>query len=131
MIRTLRAVCDDSGIAHALNRTNVACRSGRWTAGTVRAIRERHGIPPFDMKEKQSRGLLSQAEAAQRLDVSAMSVHRLVQSAILPADQPSPGLPCIIRESDLAAPEVQQAVHRIRSNLPKPLPADPNQRKLF
>lgn len=131
VIRTLRAVCDDTGIAHALNRTNVACRSGRWTAGTVRAFRERHGIPPFDMKEKQSRGLLSQAEAAQRLDVSAMSVHRLVQSAILPADQPSPGLPCIIRESDLAAPEVQQAVHRIHSNLPKPLPADPNQRKLF
>jgi hypothetical protein len=130
-IGTLRAVCDDVGIAHALNRNGVSCESNHWTAATVRSFRERHGIKPFNKAEKQAQGLLSQEEAAQKLGISAMSVHRLVQSSILAVEQPSPGLPSIIREADLELPEVQQAVRQIRSNLPRPLPADPNQQKLF
>jgi hypothetical protein len=131
VISTLRAVCDDAGIAHALNRNGVYCESNRWTAATVRSFRDRHGIKPFDNAEKQAQGLLSQEEAAHKLGISAMSVHRLVQSSILAAEQPSPGLPSIIREADLALPAVQQAVRQIQSNLPRPLPADPNQQKLF
>ena len=130
-ISTLRAVCDDTGIAHALNRNGVYCDLNRWTAASVHAFRDRHGIRPFDKAEKQSQGLLSQEEAAQKLGISPMSVHRLVRSRILAAEQPSAGMPTIIREADLAIPEVQAAVHQIRSNLPRPLPADPNQRKLF
>ena len=60
-----------------------------------------------------------------------MSVHRLAREGILPAEQPAPGMPCIIRHTDLALPEVRQAVHRIRSTLPRPLPADPDQLNLF
>ena len=131
VIGTLRAVCDDAGIAHALNRNGVRCGSKRWTAAKVRSFRERGGIKPFDKAEKESLGLLSQEEAAQKLGISPMSVHRLVQSGILAVEQPSPGLPSIIREAELGMPEVQQAVRQIRSNLPRPLPADPNQQKLF
>ena len=131
VIGTLRAVCDDAGIAHALNRNGVRCASKRWTAAKVRSFRKRHGIKPFDKTEKKALGLLSQAEAAQKLGISPMSVHRLVQSGILAVEQPSPGLPSIIREADLGLPEVQKAVRQIRSNLPRPLPADPKQQKLF
>lgn len=131
VIGTLRAVCNDVGIAHALNRNGVSCESNSWTAATVRSFRERHGIKPFDKAEKQVQGLLSQEDAAQKLGISAMSVHRLIQSNILAAEQPSPGLPSIIRAADLALPEVEQAVRQIQSKLPRPLPADPNQQSLF
>ena len=131
VIRMLRAVCDDTGIAHALNRSGVCPESNRWTAATVRSFRERHGIKRFDKAEKQAQGILSQEEAAQKLGISPMSVHRLVQMRILAAEQLSPGLPLIIRDADLALPEVQHAVRQIRSNLPRPLPANPDQQKLF
>jgi hypothetical protein len=97
----------------------------------VRSFREHHAIAPFDGAEKERRGLLSQQDAADVLDVSAMSVHRLVQRGILPAEQPGPGMPYILRRADLALPKVRQAVQRIHSNLPRPLPADPNQLDLF
>jgi DNA invertase Pin-like site-specific DNA recombinase len=130
-IGALRAVCNDEAMARILNRHGVPCGKARWTAGTVHALREGHGIAPFDATEKQQRGLLSQEEAAAVLGISPMSVHRLAQQGILPAEQPAPGMPCIIRRTDLALPEVRQAVHRILSTLPRPLPADPDQLKLF
>lgn len=130
-IGALRAVCDDVEIARVLNRHGVPCGKTRWTASSVRAFRERHGIAPFDAAEKRREGLLSQEEAAELLEISAMSVHRLVQRGILPAEQATPGMPCIIRRADVALPEVQQAIHRILSNSSRPLPDDPNQLKLF
>ena len=130
-IGMLRAVCDDAGLAHALNRNGVRCGSETWTAESVRTFRQRHGIAPFDAAQKQSQGLLTGEEAASALGISTMSVHRLVQQGILPAEQPAPGFPMVIRQSDLPRAEVQQAVHRIQLSLPRPLPADPNQLKLF
>ena len=88
-------------------------------------------IAPFDAVQKQSQGLLSGEEAALALGISSMSVHRLVQRGILAAEQPAPGFPLVIRQSDLSHTEVQEAVRRIQLNLPRPLPADPNQLKLF
>lgn len=130
-IGMLRAVCDDAGLAHALNRNGMRCGSETWTAESVRTFRQRHGIAPFDAAQKQSQGLLTGEEAASVLGISTMSVHRLVQQGILPAEQPAPGFPMVILQSDLARAEVQQAVHRIQLNLPRPLPADPNQLNLF
>ena len=60
-----------------------------------------------------------------------MSVHRLVQAGILPAEQPARGFPFVIRKEDLSLSPVQEAVRRIQLSLPRPLPADPNQLKLF
>ena len=131
MIGVLRAVCDDAGLAHALNRNGVRCGSETWTAASVRRFRQRHGIAAFDAAQKESQGLLTGEEAARVLGVSTMSVHRLVQGGILPAEQPAPGFPFVIRQSALFLSEVQEAVRRIRLSLPRPLPADPNQLKLF
>jgi DNA invertase Pin-like site-specific DNA recombinase len=131
VIRALRAVCDDAAIVRILNRHGIRSEAGHWTTAAVRRFRERLGIAPFDAAEKRRRGLLSQEEAAEALGISPMSVHRLTQQGILPAEQPAPGMPCIVQRTDLALPEVRQAVHRIHSNLPRPLPADPDQLKLF
>ena len=63
--------------------------------------------------------------------MSAMSVSRLVQSRVLPAEQPGEGLPSVVREQDLTLPEVERAVRQIKAAHNGPLPADPNQLSLF
>ena len=131
VIGVLRAVCDDGSLAHALNRNGVRCGSGTWTAESVRRFRHRYGIAAFDAAQKESRGLLTGEEAAQALGISTMTVHRLVQGGILPAEQAAPGFPFVIRQNDLSLPEVQETVRRIQLSLPRPLPDDPNQLKLF
>jgi DNA invertase Pin-like site-specific DNA recombinase len=131
LIGLLRAVCDDAGLAHALNRNGVRCGAETWTAESVRAFRQRHGIAPFDAVQKELKGLLTGEEAATALGISTMSLHRLVQRGVVPAEQPAPGFPMVIRQSDLSSTEVQEAAHRIRLSLPRPLPVDPNQLKLF
>jgi hypothetical protein len=52
MIGVLRAVCDDAGLAQALNRNGVQCGSTAWTKVSVRHFRERHGISAFDARQK-------------------------------------------------------------------------------
>jgi len=131
VIGTLRAVCDDAGLAHALNRNGVRCGAEAWTAESVRRFRARHGIAPFDPAQKKSQGLLTGEEAALALGISTMSVHRLVQRGVLAAEQPAPGFPMVVRQCDLSRAEVQEAARRIQLSLPRPLPADPNQLKLF
>ena len=131
VIRVLHAVCDDQGLANALNRNGVRNSSGTWTADLVRRFREQHGIPAFDPSVKESEGLLTGEEASRLLGISPMSVHRLVQRNILPADQPAAGLPFVIYRSDLSLEAVQEATRRIQLNLPRPLPDDPNQLRLF
>ncbi len=131
VIGVLRAVCDDGSVAHALNRNGVRRASGSWTAESVRRFRERHGIAPLDVSQKESQGLLTGEEAAGLLGISAMSVHRLVQRDVLPAEQPAAGFPFVIRKSDLSLAQVQAAVCRIQLSSPRPLPDDPSQLKLF
>ncbi len=131
VIRMLHAVCDDAGLANALNRNGVRCGSEAWTADSVRRFRDGHGIAPFDAEQKQAQGLLTGEEAALASGISTMSVHRLVQKGIIAAEQPAPGFPLVIRQSDLSRAEVQESVRRIQLSLPRPLPADPNQLKLF
>jgi DNA invertase Pin-like site-specific DNA recombinase len=131
VIGMLRAVCDDAGLAQALNRNGVRCDSQAWTKDSVRRFRERHGIPAFDARQKELQGLLTGEEAARALGISPMSVHRLVQAGILPAEQPGGGFPFVIRQEHLTLSQIQEAVRRIQLSLPRPLPADPNQLKLF
>ena len=89
------------------------------------------GFAAFDATQKETHGLLTGEEAARTLGISTMSMHRLVQRGILPAEQPAPGFPLVIRQADLSLSEVQEAIRRIQLNLPRPLPDDPNQLKLF
>ena len=136
-ITLLRRVRDDGSMARVLNRHGIQAPytkespSPNWTAKSVRQFRERYSIAPHDPAEQRSQGFMTGEEAARKLEISAMSVHRLIAAGILPAEQALPGLPCIILSRDLDQPEIQNAAQRIRSSLPRPLTANPKQKKLF
>jgi DNA invertase Pin-like site-specific DNA recombinase len=132
IIETLRKVLDDASIAAALNREKIRTGEGQtWTANRVKRYREHAGIARFDAKLKERSGWLTQAEAATRLEVSPMSLHRLVGSGILPTEQPDRGLPMVISTSDLNKEELQRAVLALKAGHARPLPDDPRQLKLF
>ena len=132
IMETLRKVLDDASIAAALNRAKIHGTDGHtWTRDRVQRYRHRTGIAGFDTTLKESSGWLTQAEAATWLKISPMSVHRLVGSGVLPAEQPDRGLPMVISTSDLHGEELQRAVVALRSGQTRPLPDDPRQTKLF
>ena len=132
IVDTLRKAMPDDSIAAALNRERIRTGvGGTWTRQRVKRFREGAGIAAFSRDLKVSSGWLNQAEAATRLGISPMSVHRLVKHGILSAEQPHPGLPMIISASDLDREQVQSAVSRLKSGHSRPLPDDPRQLNLF
>jgi hypothetical protein len=132
VIETLRKVHPDGAISTALNRAGIRTTGGKtWTRVQVERYRRRMGIVEFDLQEKGTSSWLTQSETATRLEISPMSVHRLVRNGILPADQPHPGLPMMIHNTDLSLPEVERAVKSLKAGHTRPLPDDPSQLKLF
>jgi hypothetical protein len=132
IIETQRKVLSDPAIAAVLNRERIRGADGRtWTGQRVERYRRRAGIAGFDARLKESSGWLTQAEAATWLKISPMSVHRLVDCGILPAERPDRGLPMVIRTDDLQDEELNRAVAALRAGHSRPLPDDPRQAKLF
>ena len=132
VIGSLRKVMADDAIAMTLNRTNVRTPSGTtWTEEAVASFRTQHRIPEFASEAKDQNGWMTQAEAATWLGLSPMSMTRLVQAGIIPAEQPQKGMPTIIRQADLSLKRVQCAVAEIKQSGNRPLSHDPNQLKLF
>jgi len=133
-VSTLRRIAEDWSIAQILNRCRITTNDGgTWTEKRVHAFRRRHSIAEFSKKEKQREGDLTGEEAAEQLRISPMSVHRLIRAKVLPAEQPAPGLPCVIRLADVRNQAVQQAATRIRENKCSGavLPDDPRQLVLW
>jgi len=132
LVETLRKVQADGAIASVLNRQGIRTAHGEtWTAERVRGYRQRVGINAYNAALKTNSGWLTQSEAATRLEISPMSIHRLVSSRILPAEQPQRGLPMVISATDLELPEVQRAVLSLKAGHTRPLPDDPRQLKFF
>jgi hypothetical protein len=132
VIDTLRKVMPDESIAAALNREGIRSSvGGTWTRQCVERFRKGAGIVAFSQELKASSGWLIQAEAATRLGISPMSVHRLVKHGILSAEQPHPGLPMIISSSEMDREEVKFAVSKLKSGHSRPLPDDPRQLAMF
>ena len=132
IVETLRKILPDASIAMALNRARLITPSGQnWTQRRLSAFRRQHSITPYSATARKREGWLTQAETATRLDISPMSVSRLVLSGVLAAEQPGPGLPTVIQEADLSLPPVQSALLTLKSHHSRPLPTDPNQLSLF
>ena len=132
IVDALRKVLDDSAIAAVLNREKIRTTSvATWSAQRVRDFRRRHGIVAFNKTKKQRKGWLTGDQAANSLGISAMSVTRLLQSGVLPAEQPLPGLPAVISRDDLKLDDVKKAVHKLKTSHNRPLTQDPNQLSLF
>jgi DNA invertase Pin-like site-specific DNA recombinase len=131
-MEVLRKVMPDGSLAATFNRARLRDPSGKtWNADTVKSFRGKHGIPGYSRRRKVQQGWLTQAEAANRLSISAMSVTRLVRSGVLPAEQPACGLPAVITASDLDLAAVQRSVLDLKNSPNRPLTDDPNQLSLF
>jgi hypothetical protein len=131
LLDTLRKITDDESASRALNRAGVLTATGKtWTKDRVSRSRRGAGVANFDQRLKEREGWLTQSETATYLDLSPMSVNRLIQQGILPAEGES-RLPQVIRRSDLASEAIQAAVRRIKSHGNAPLPKNPDQQTLF
>jgi DNA invertase Pin-like site-specific DNA recombinase len=132
IVNTLRKILADSSLAASLNRVGLRTPGGKsWTPRRVAAFRREHKIASYSASLRRREGWLTQAQCATRLEISPMSISRLVNSGILPAERAGRGLPTVIRASDLDLPAVQCALHKIKTRQNRPLPADPNQLILF
>lgn len=132
VVETLRKVQTDSDIAALLNREGIRTSRGEtWTRQRVEGYRQRVGIGAYSAALKSESGWLTQAETATRLGISPMSVHRLVGSGVLPAEQTQRGMPLVIQVADLELPEVKRAVISLKAGHTRPLPDDPRQLKFF
>lgn len=130
-METLRKVSNDDEISRALNRAGLRTERGEsWTAGRVSRYRQRHGIAKYDAKSRARSGWLSQSEAATKLEISPMSVNRLIQRGVIKSEG-VPGLPQVITTDELSRPEVKAAVQQIKSHGNSPLPENPKQQILF
>lgn len=131
VMETLRKIADDEEISRSLNRVGLRTDRGEsWTASRVQRYRKRHGIAGYDASLRASSGWLSQSEAATKLEISPMSVNRLIQRGVISAEGES-GLPQMILESELSRKEVRAAVEQIKSHGNSPLPKNPKQPTLF
>jgi hypothetical protein len=131
VIDTLRKIADDEQISRALNRAGIRTERGEsWTGRRVSRYRHRSEIPAYSATEKAESGWLSQSEAATKLEISPMSLNRLIQRGVLRSEGES-RLPQVIQQADLNRKEVLDAVNQIKSHGNSPLPKNPKQPTLF
>ena len=123
LIRRLAEVAPDQTVAAILNRLAIKTTKGNtWSALRLRSFRNAHSIPVFD--RNKPRDWLTLGEAAERLQVSAMTARRLVVNRVLPAHQIVVGAPWMIASDALGLEAVRHAVQasrrRVRGPLPRP-----------
>jgi excisionase family DNA binding protein len=101
-VRELARVQPDQGITAILNRLGKRTAHGHtWTEARVCALRHDHGIAAYREGERIERGELTLEETAKELGVCTMTVRRLIDRKILPAQHACVGAPWIIRRDDL------------------------------
>jgi excisionase family DNA binding protein len=128
LIRVLARLMPDKTIAALLNRAGK--RTGRqngWTQSRVCTFRNQHGIAVYRDGERAERGELTLKEAAAHLEVSAMSVLRLIRAGTIPAEQLCKGAPWVIKRADVEKPQVASAASAKRK---PPLPDNADQKIL-
>lgn len=130
VVRDLARAQSDGDIARVLNR--LGYRTGAdntWTALRVLSLRRYHGIAAFE-RAADRRGVLTIAEAACTLGVSAATVRRMIELGMLPATQPVLHAPWAIRQEDLAREAVQRAVTAVKAGRALPRSDDVAQLRL-
>jgi excisionase family DNA binding protein len=116
LIQELARLLPDASIASVLNRLGIRSAKGHtWTQLRVRNFRAERGIAIYREGERAERDELILHEAATQLDVSKMTVIRLIKANVLPAKQSCPGAPYVIRRADLENPAIRRAVENSRA----------------
>jgi excisionase family DNA binding protein len=94
LIRELAGLMPDKTIAALLNRAGKpTSRNNGWTQKRVCTFRNHHGIDG----ERLQRSELALDEAADRLNVSTMTVLRMIRRGVVPARQPCKGASWVIK----------------------------------
>jgi DNA invertase Pin-like site-specific DNA recombinase len=102
LIRELARMMPDRAIAAVLNRAGkVTGRHNGWTQSRVCGLRNHHGIAVYRDGERAERGEVTLDEAAAALNVSQMTVLRMIRRGILNARQLCKGAPWVIQAADL------------------------------
>jgi len=113
LIQVLARQQPDQAIAATLNRVGVRTGKGNtWTEARVRSFRNAHGTAVYRPGEMAERGELSLEEAADRLQVSKMTVLRLIGSGTIAAHQVCKGAPWAVPKAQLEAFDLQALAAR-------------------
>ena len=125
LIRELARLMPDKAIAAVLNRAGKPTgRNNGWSQNRVCVFRNHRGIEVYREGERQERGELTLNEAADRLNISAMTVLRMIHRGVLPARHLCKGAPWVIKAKDLDLDAVRADADGRRH---APLTADSNQ----
>lgn len=129
LIRDLARLMPDKAIASLLNR--LGKKTGRlngWTQSRVCSFRSKHDIAVYRDGERAARGEVTLREAADILELSPMTVLRMIRSGILAAKQHCKGAPWVIRREDLDGPDLHARANATRK---RPPPSNPDQQIMF
>ena len=129
LIRQLARLMPDKAIAAILNRAGKPTgRNNGWTQNRVCTFRNHRGIEVYREGERQARGELTLNEAASRLNVSAMTVLRMIRREVLPARHLCKGAPWVIKAKDLDAEAVRAEADGCRHMPLERFPSEMNRR---
>jgi excisionase family DNA binding protein len=128
LIRELARLMPDKTIAALLNRAGKPTgRNNGWTQNRVCTFRNHRGIEVYRDGERLQRGELTLEEAADRLNVSTMTVLRMIRRGAIPARQLCKGAPWVIKVANI---NTEAARHEADHQRREPLTADPSQQAL-
>lgn len=128
LVKDLAKVAPDRDIARILNRVGLKTGAGKcWNQGRVEFLRHYRDIPAYSPERQQQEGWWNLGQAAEKLGISTMSVHRLLKRCILEGHQFASYAPWVIHGDALIRPEVQAAVRSIKTGRKCRLTANPGQ----
>jgi DNA invertase Pin-like site-specific DNA recombinase len=118
LIREVARLMPDQQIARLLNRAGKPTGRGNgWTKVRVCSFRNHHGIAVYREGEWAERGEMTLEAAAQIMNVSVMTVLRMIRHGIIKGRQLCRGAPWVIKEEDMAAYREQNATqHSLTSD---------------
>jgi DNA invertase Pin-like site-specific DNA recombinase len=127
LIRECARLMPDKAIAGLLNR--IGKRTGRlngWTQSRVRSFRNTHAIAVYVDGERVERGEIALREAAEMLNLSALTTLRKIHARVIPATQYCKGAPWVIKRRD-----IEGLVDCIKTNSDGSASSDPDQQSLI
>jgi hypothetical protein len=125
LLTELARLLPDGGIASLLNRLGHRTGKGHtWTEASVRSFRGSHHVAVFRQGEREERGDLTLEQTAEALQISHMTVLRMIAVGTLAGRQACRGAPWVIKRSDV---ERLGACQPVGPGSKRPLSTDPNQ----
>lgn len=126
LIRELARMMPDRSIASILNRSGKKTGRGNgWKQNSVCGVRNRLGVAVYREGERTERDETTLDEAAAILNVSPMTVLRMIRSGILKGRHLCKGAPWVIKAADLDRIEVREAANTRRK---RPVTQNPDQK---